>query len=52
MIKLFGLLFIFGLFCSFLGELDEDAFVKVVHVAADFENDDVESVGDSLATDW
>ena len=32
-------------FCNFLGELDEDAFVKVVHAVADFENDDEESVG-------
>ena len=31
------------MFCNFLGELDEDAFV--VHVVADFENDDEESVG-------
>ena len=39
-------------FCNFMGELDEDAFVKVVQVVADFENDDEDSVGDSSATDW
>ena len=50
MTSFFGLLFIFVWFCNFLGELDEDAFIKVVHVAANFENDDEESVGDSLVT--
>ena len=45
MTNFLGLLFIFVWVCNFLGELDEDAFVKVVHAVADFENDDEESVG-------
>ena len=52
MTNFLGLLFIFVWVCNFLGELDEDAFVKDVHVVADSENDDEERYGDSLATDW
>ena len=52
MTNFLGLLFIFVWVCNFLGELDEDALVKVVHVVADFENDDENSVEDSSATDW
>ena len=52
MTSFFGVLFIFVWFCNFMCELDEEAFIKVVHIVADFENDDEDSVGDSSATDW